>query len=112
MPRVVLPKIGKPKIWLMSCLPMNWPTLAKKNELELVVEHWQAKKSATIQTRSNLLAMTKKLVEYTLVAIQTHPVCHHNEKREICTLMVISLDQKISSTDCLGSTEFFYIAFL
>jgi hypothetical protein len=35
----------------------------------LVVEHWQAKKLATIQTRTNLLAITKKLERYTLVAI-------------------------------------------
>jgi hypothetical protein len=37
------------------------------------VEHWQAKKLATIQTTTNLLVMTKKLVGYDLVTIQTHP---------------------------------------
>jgi hypothetical protein len=47
--------------------------LAKKDELELVVEHWQTKRLATIQTRTNLLAMTKTLVGYALVAIQTYP---------------------------------------
>jgi hypothetical protein len=38
------------------------------------VEHWQAKKLATIQTTTNLLVMTKKLVGYDLVTIQTHPI--------------------------------------
>jgi sugar lactone lactonase YvrE len=35
--------------------------IGQKNELELVVEHWQAKKLATIQTRTNLLVMAKKI---------------------------------------------------
>jgi hypothetical protein len=37
------------------------------------MEYWQAKKLATIQTRTNLLVMIKKLVGYALVAIQTGP---------------------------------------
>jgi hypothetical protein len=40
--------------------------------VDVVVEQWQAKELATIQTRTNLLVMTKNLVAYGLVAIQTH----------------------------------------
>jgi hypothetical protein len=72
-----VPKIALPKYWLakilVELLPTNWPTLAKKNKVELVQKHWQTKKLVTIQRRTNLLAMTKKLVRYVLVAIQTHP---------------------------------------
>ena len=47
--------------------------IGKKNELELARVHWHAKKMATIQTKTNLLVMTKILARCTLATIQTHP---------------------------------------
>ena len=46
--------------------------IGKKNELELARVHWHAKKMATIQTKTNLLVMTKILARCTLATIQTH----------------------------------------
>jgi hypothetical protein len=47
--------------------------LWRKNELELVRSHWHAKKLATIQTRTNVLIIAKKLIRYTLATNQTYP---------------------------------------
>jgi hypothetical protein len=61
-----VPKIALPKFWLANILvelflAHKLVNIGYKNELDLVVEHWQAKKLATIQTRTNLLVMTKKI---------------------------------------------------
>jgi hypothetical protein len=61
-----VPKIALPKFWLANILvelflAHKLANIGYKNELDLVVEHWQAKKLATIQTRTNLLVMTKKI---------------------------------------------------
>jgi hypothetical protein len=76
-----IPRVALPHIWLakflidmmISCLPMNWPTFAKKFELELAVGHWHTKNLAIIQTHNNYLIIANKLVRYSLVIIQSHP---------------------------------------
>jgi hypothetical protein len=73
-----VPKIALPKFWLANILvelflAHRWVNISWKNKLNLIVEHWQAKKLITIQIRTNLLVMIKKLEGYALVAIQTGP---------------------------------------
>jgi hypothetical protein len=87
-----VPKIALPKFWLANILVelflahkfgQHW----LKNELAFIVGHWQAKKLATIQTRTNILVMTKKLVGYALVAIQTHPTSTQLSQKAILEIL-------------------------
>jgi len=47
--------------------------LAKKNELELIVEHWQCKELGNYPNKNQPFGIAKELVGHTLVTIQTHP---------------------------------------
>ena len=73
-----MPKVAPSKHWVAKILVEILVThdladIFKKNELELARVHWHAKKMATIQTKPNLLVMTKILARCTLATIQTHP---------------------------------------
>jgi hypothetical protein len=73
MPKVVLPKIWLAKILVDVLLANELANIGYKNELELIVGHWHAKKLAAIQTHTNFLVIANKLVRYSLVTIQTCP---------------------------------------
>jgi hypothetical protein len=73
MPKVVLPKIWLAKILVDVLLANKLANIGYKNELEFIVSHWHAKKLAAIQTHTNFLVISNKLVRYSLVTIQTCP---------------------------------------
>ena len=73
-----MPKVAPSKHWVAKILvevlvAHDLADIGKQNELELARVHWHAKKMATIQTKTNLLVMSKILARCTLDTIQTHP---------------------------------------
>lgn len=54
--------LGQPKFWSRLCVPKSWPTLAKKMKQSWKGATGMAKKLATIQTKTKVLVIAKKLV--------------------------------------------------
>jgi hypothetical protein len=74
-----VPKIALQRFWIANILvelflAHKLTNVSLKNKLELIIKHWEAKKLVTIQRRTNLLVMAKKLVGYAMVANQTSPI--------------------------------------